>query len=155
MEVVERRVAVWWVGQQVAKSVEQLRASLFPYIPTFSCRYTHVIQERVKMGRNCTTCCELNDERASLFPVCYRTFLGSLLSRHCWKKQLMTPVAFPAESSIYSKKSLKIQSGSKEVFAHFYTLYVEFVQYVLAEFNQFSYELTHCFVRHRLGFLTS
>ena len=51
MEVVERRVAVWWVGQQVAKSVEQLRASLFPYIPTFSCRYTHVIQERVKMGR--------------------------------------------------------------------------------------------------------
>ena len=38
MEVVERRVAVGWVGQQVAKSVEQLRASLFPYIPTFSCR---------------------------------------------------------------------------------------------------------------------
>ena len=74
MEVFERRVAaVGWVGQQVAKSVEQLRASLFPYIPTFSCRYTLVIQERVKMGRNGSTCFELN-ERASLFPVCYRTF---------------------------------------------------------------------------------
>ena len=69
----ESSSSVGWVGQQVAKSVEQLRASLFPYIPTFSCRYTLVIQERVKMGRNGSTCFELN-ERASLFPVCYRTF---------------------------------------------------------------------------------
>ena len=44
------------------------------------------------------------------------------LSRTAGKKQLMTPVAFPAESSIYSKKFLKIQSCSKEVFCTFFSL---------------------------------